>query len=111
MSGWVIPFLSFIIGTSLVLTVLGLWFTAIIPVIDRWSKRLFIAYFSSLLLCSAVSIVDMLFFPRPHIAWLQLTLAFLESFCLSLPLPMLTAYLIQRSNWVLSSCTSKVSLS
>ena len=94
MSDWSLPFYYVIIGVSLLLTVMGLYLTAIMPVLDRWSKRLFIGFFSALLLCCGVSLVDMIIFPYHHIDWLLKALAFIESFSLSLPLPMLTAFIV-----------------
>ena len=96
MSSWVVPFYFFILGAALLLTLMGLLFAAIIPVIDRWSKRLFIAYFSSLLICSVASLVDMMLFLNQPIGALQKAMAFVESFFLSLPLPLLTVYIVHR---------------
>ena len=50
MIGWTEVFYVSIISAALLLCVLGLWFTAIIPGIDRWSKRFFQAYFSVFIL-------------------------------------------------------------
>ena len=91
---WDAYFYFFIIGAALLLTVMGLWFTTIMPVIDRWSKNLFIIYFSSLLLCSIVSLIDIMLYPYPKTEILQKLLFFLETFFLSLPLPMLSVYLL-----------------
>lgn len=87
-------FYFFIIGAALLLTIMGLWFATIMPVIDRWSKQLFITYFASLLLCSVVSLVDIILFPYHKNETAQKLLSFFETFFLSLPLPMLTAYLL-----------------
>ena len=87
-------FYFFIIGAALLLTIMGLWFATIMPVIDRWSKHLFITYFASLLLCSVVSLVDIILFPYHKSETAQKLLSFFETFFLSLPLPMLTAYLL-----------------
>lgn len=93
MNEWLVSFYFFIIGASLVLSITGLWFAVIMPVIDRWSRSFFIIYFSALIICCAVSLVDVIFFPRYCIEWLQKTLAVIETFSISMPLPMLTAFL------------------
>jgi signal transduction histidine kinase len=62
-------------------------------VIERWNRSFFIIYFSALMICCAVSLVDVIIFPRYCIEWLQKTLAVIESFSLSMPLPMLTAFI------------------
>ena len=45
MNEWLVSFYFFIIGASLVLSITGLWFAVIMPVIDRWSRSFFIIYF------------------------------------------------------------------
>ena len=45
MNGGINSFFYFITGAALLLSVLGLWFTAIIPGINHWGKRFFIGYF------------------------------------------------------------------
>ena len=41
MNGWTDYFYYFIIGATLLLSMLGLWFIAIIPGINGWHKRFF----------------------------------------------------------------------
>ena len=81
--------------TALMLTLLGIWFTAIIPAMDRWSKKFFIAYFTNLLLCSLVSIADLVFVHFLGAKRFAVTFGFFEVLLLSSPLPMLTAYLLK----------------
>ena len=38
-------------GAALLLSVMGLWFTIIIPGISRWNRRFFLSYFLVFLLC------------------------------------------------------------
>ena len=45
LSYWIDIFNIFISGVALLLSVIALWFTAIIPGLDRWSRRFFIGYF------------------------------------------------------------------
>ena len=45
MDRWLEIFYFSILSSTLLLSLLGVWFTAIIPGIDRWSKRFFLRYF------------------------------------------------------------------
>ena len=45
MNGWIDFLYAFLYGALLLLSVLGLWLTAIMPGIDRWSKRFFQCFF------------------------------------------------------------------
>ncbi len=87
-------FYVFIIGAALLLSALGLWFTAIIPGIDRWSKRFFQSYFLIFTLCFFAGSMELLprFYPISVTAF-YFVLS-LECLILSLPLPMLTVYLL-----------------
>jgi|GEM_PF-5737019 len=51
-----------IISAALMLATLGLWFAAILHMIDSWSKRFFITYFVILMLCCLVSLADMIIY-------------------------------------------------
>ena len=94
MNNWID--LSFILltGAALLLSVVGLWLTALMPSFDRWNKRFFRVYFVILMLCSLSSLLDMVLLrlssPRRAIVLLLV----LESLLLSLPLPMQTLYLL-----------------
>ena len=91
---WIDIFCIFICGVALFLSIMALWFTAVIPGIDRWSRRFFIDYFAVLLLCCLSGLAEMAFqyFHVPRGAMYFILL--LESLLLSLPLPMLTVYLL-----------------
>ena len=65
MNNWIGAFYFFIIGASLLLSVMGLWFTILIPGIDRWSKRFFLVYFIVLLLSSLFVLIDLVLFYYP----------------------------------------------
>lgn len=94
MSSWVFYFFYFLIGASLMLCVQGLWFTAVMPGIDRWSLRYFrILFIVLLLLCLSGFIETVLFFYPVPIGAFHL-LMILETLLLSLPLPMMTVYLL-----------------
>jgi sensor histidine kinase YesM len=83
-----------IISAMLLLSVLGMWLAAVVPGIERWSRRFFLSYFVVFVLCCVVSLVDMLmsYYSSPGVVYYGVL--FLESLVLSLPLPMLTVYLL-----------------
>nr|MCR5844063.1 histidine kinase [Oscillospiraceae bacterium] len=97
MSYWIPLFYFFLTGAALLLSAIGLWFTAIVPGIDRWSKRFFLTYFSVLMVNCLFGLVEMFFqyypMPRPVI----LLVLFVESLILPLAMPMLTVYLLHCS--------------
>lgn len=94
MNGWIVYLNFSILGAALLLSVTGLWFTVVIPGADSWSRRFFIRYFLVFMLCGLSAILETPFqsFRVPS-ALFQLLL-FLENLLLSLPLPMLTVYLL-----------------
>ena len=98
MNGGISSFYFFIIGAALLLSVMGLWFTALIPGIDRWSKRFFLHYFFVLLLSSVSCLVEMVlrYYPIPGAVIYLLLL--LEPLLLSVPLPMQTVILLHNAN-------------
>ncbi len=94
MNNWV-EFLSFsIFGAALLLSAIGLWFSVVIPGIDRWSRRFFMNYFIVFLLCCLSTIVEVIlqYYNAPRAVFVFLLL--LESLLLSFPLLMLTVYLL-----------------
>ncbi len=94
MNGWIDYFYFFIIGAALLLSVLGLWLTAILPGVDQWSRRFFRNYFIVLFAACLLGLVEMSFlFYLPPRAVVYLVM-FLESMFHLLPLPMLTVYLL-----------------
>ena len=94
MIGWTEVFYVSIISAALLLCVLGLWFTAIIPGIDRWSKRFFQAYFSVFILCCILGFAEIAFFAHSLSSRAYYYYMIVECLALSLPLPMLTVYLL-----------------
>ena len=94
MNDWIESFSFSIAGAALLLSVIGLWFTTVIPGIDRWSKRFFVSYFIIFMLCCLSSIVESVsqhFIVSGAVFYF---LMLLESLLLSLPLPMLTVFLL-----------------
>ena len=94
MNNWV-ELLSFsTFGAALLLSAIGLWFTVVIPGIDHWSRRFFMSYCIVFLLGCLSNIIEVIFqyYNVPRAVFIFLLL--LESLLLSLPLLMLTAYLL-----------------
>ena len=83
-----------IISAALLLSGIGLWFTAVIPGIDRWSKRFFLCYFIVFMLCCAAGCAEMILWYHPAPNAVVYLVLILECLILSLPLPMLTVYLL-----------------
>ena len=83
-----------IISAALVLSVMGLLFTAAMPAFDHWSKRFFQYYFLVFILCCLISFADLLLFGYPIPRAAAYLLVVLECLLLSLPQPMLTVYLL-----------------
>ena len=94
MNGWNDFFYYFIIGATLLLSALGLWFTAIMPGIDRWNKRFFRSFFIVLMssVCTVLTDIALRAYSAPSevIRFMQV----LECLLLALPLPMLTVLLL-----------------
>ena len=83
-----------IFGAAVLLSVMGVWFTAVIPGLDRWSKRFFLCFFVAFLLCCLSCTLETipLFVPISNATFYFLLTV--ESLLLSLPLTMLTVYLL-----------------
>ena len=94
MNAWIESINFSIAGAALLLSVLGLWITAVVPGIDRWSKRFFISYFLIFMLCCLSSIVEAAAQYYIVTGPAFYFLLFLETLLFILPLPMLTVYLL-----------------
>ena len=81
-------------GAALLLSVMGIWFTVIIPGINRWNRRFFLIYFLIFLLCCLYSFFEMAFQYYIGPGSVFIVLLFLESILLTIPQPMLTVYLL-----------------
>ncbi len=84
----------YISGAALMLSVMGLWFTSIIPGIDRWSRRFFMSTFIIFLLCCLSGILEIAFQSYIVPSKVFFFLLLFESLLLMLPIPMLTVYLL-----------------
>ena len=93
MNSWS-DFYTFIFGAGVLLSIMGLWFTTVIPGIDRWNKRFFQSYFIVFILCWLSGIGETLgqTYAVPRAAFLFILV--MESLMLALPLPMLTLLLL-----------------
>ena len=103
MKDWINFYYIFIGSAALLISILALWFTAIMPGIDRWSRRFFRIFFLVLMLSCFFSIFEMAmhFYPVPDQAIvIMLTLM---TQLLSLLLPMLTVLLLHCSGEALRS--------
>ena len=94
MIGWQIGFYYFVIGAMLLLTIMGLWFTFIMPFMDKWDKQFFIIYFLALAICSIASLIDLLIVQNTNSQTILYVLAYIEILTLSIPAPLMTVYLI-----------------
>ena len=94
MNSWIESFDFSIFGASLLLSVMGLWFTFVIPGIDRWSRRFFMSSFIIFLLSCLSSILETAFQSYTVPRAVFVFLLFLETLLLSLPPLMLTFYLL-----------------
>ena len=95
MIGWYDDYVVyFVIGATLVLSFFGLWLTAIMPGIDRWSKRFFRILFTILVLLCFAGFIDTVAYRHDITVGTMHFIMFIETVMLSLPLPMMTAYLL-----------------
>ena len=83
-----------ICSAALVLMGLGLVLAVFIPGIDRWSKRFFITFFSILFLNSCFSMIGIVLIDVPGMATVQVIANFWLSLLTTVPLPMLTVFLL-----------------
>ena len=94
MDRWLEIFYFSIFSSTLLLSLLGVWFTVIIPGIDRWSKRFFLSYFIVFILCCFFSFIELITYYIQVTSTVMYLILFVETLFLSMPVPMLTAYLL-----------------
>ena len=85
---------TYLSGAALLLSMMGLWFTVIIPGIDRWSRRFFLSYFLIFMLCCLSGFLEMVFQSYIVPDTVFVFLLFLEILLISLLIPLLTVYLL-----------------
>ena len=94
MSHWSEIFYFSIISAALLLSMVGLWFTAVMPGIDRWGKRFFLCFFTVLMVCCFSGFIELILSHYPVPGAAISIVVFIELLSLSLPLPMMTAYML-----------------
>lgn len=94
MSRWSEVFYFSIISAALLLSMVGLWFTAVMPGIDRWGKRFFLCFFTVLMVCCFSGFIELILSHYPVPGAAISIVVFIELLSLSLPLPMMTAYML-----------------
>jgi sensor histidine kinase YesM len=94
MNDWSDIFFISIISTALMLSLIGLWFVAVMSGIDRWNKRFFMCYFIVLMLCCFTALTELVFYYNSVSLGAVIIAMVLDSLLLSVPMPMLTVYLL-----------------
>ena len=87
-------FIYFMIGADLLVSVIGLWFTAVMPGLDRWSKHFFRSLFVIFVLLSIIGFLDSVMYSFPVPMWMMYVLIIIETVLTSLAPLMMTAYLV-----------------
>lgn len=67
-----------IAGAFILLTILGIVFSLVVPIFDKWNKRYLITLFSLQLLCMATCFLDIIIYDNPKMATLEKINIFLE---------------------------------
>ncbi|MBQ9613118.1 MAG: hypothetical protein IJV14_11130, partial [Lachnospiraceae bacterium] len=94
MIGWSNYLWFSIISSALMLSMIVIWFSTVIPGMDRWNRLFFRSYFFAFILCCLSSLTEMAFYHYHAPGGAIYTVMIVESLFLSLPLPMLTVYLL-----------------
>ena len=97
MNEWLDFFFVFMLGAALLVSVVGLWLTAVMPSFDRWSKRFFQTYFTVLMLSCFSCLLEMVLIALPGPRMAVILVLVLESLLLSIPLPMQTFFLLHNT--------------
>ena len=84
-----------ILGTLLIMMALGIVFSAMMPVTDRWSRRYFVTLFSLLLIGSVTCFLATLFWEDPRMATAERIVYFFEGLSLSSLMFMPTVFLLR----------------
>ncbi len=83
------------LGALLIMMALGIVFSAMMPVTERWSKRYFVTLFSLLLMCSVTCFLATLFWFDPRMAVAERIVYFFEGLFLSSLIFMPTIFLLR----------------
>lgn len=94
MNGLSVTFEFLVPVATMIMLLMSLVIAAVVPGIDRWSKRFFLIFFTVLLLYGGVSLAEMILEGRPGTGFVLGILCYLDSLFPSVLVPMLTAYLL-----------------
>lgn len=94
MNGLADRLFAILAGAMMLLMPLGLGISVIMPGMDRWDRRFFIAFFSVLTLASSTFVAGGLIYNSPSMIMAEKVVYFLESVFTSLPIPLLSVYLM-----------------
>ena len=83
-----------LLATAMIMLLMSLVIAVVVPGMDRWSKRFFIAFFTFLLLYGGVALVEVFLEGRPGIGFALRILYYIDALFSSILIPMLTAYLL-----------------
>ena len=87
-----------LVGAILVIMALGIVLSAVLPTLDKWSKKYFITLFSLLFLCAVSCLFALIFWYDPTKAVAERIIYFFESLFLSVPIFMPTFFLLHCSH-------------
>ena len=97
MISWESLLISFILGITSVLSVLGLESAFTSTSLDLWSKRFFIAFFTILVLCSGCFLFEIVIFAYPSLRTLEQADYYVYTILCAVLFPMLSTYLLHCS--------------
>ena len=83
-----------LVGATLMLLLMGLGIAVFVPIVDRWSKRFFIAFFTMLLLYGGLILTEGIIGDRPGAGAALEVIYYFETLLISVLIPMMMAYLL-----------------
>lgn len=83
-----------LVGSALMLALLGFGVAVIMPGIDRWSKYFFEVYFLCIVLYTGFSLVEELSYIYPDMQSVQAVSIYLNTLTASVLIPLITVYLL-----------------
>ena len=94
MNDWNTILYTFMSGAASLMMGLGLGLAAIMPSVDKWSKRFFITFFGVLFLNACLTLAETVFSEMLHMAVAVRFVDFLMSLLSAIPLPMQAVFLL-----------------
>ena len=90
-----------LVGSALMLALLGFGVAIIMPGIDRWSKYFFTVYFLSLALYAGFSLIEEFSYMYPDMRSMQTASIYIDTLIASVLMPLITVYLLHccGENW------------